>query len=208
MIKQQLRTGDVLNERILSLYETIPRSSFVPESMRPFSYSDMQIPYGHDQRMLSPAEEGLILQNLNLTGTETILEVGTGTGFFTALLSKLCKQVISIEYFKDLSDSAKLKLEQYDCSNVELITADGHRGWFEKAPYDIVILSGAIEEVTETHLLQVLPGGKLVAFIGQDPVLKCIVLTLDHHENWTEKALFETSLPPLMNALKSTEFVF
>lgn len=112
MIKQQLRTGDVLNESILDLFETIPRDNFVPASMQQFAYADMQIPLAHDQQMLTPLEEGQILQALALQGHETVLEVGTGTGYLTVLLSKLAKQVISIDYFPKFTEEAEKKTQR------------------------------------------------------------------------------------------------
>ena len=103
MIKQQLRTGNVLNESILALYEKFPRENFVPSLYSSMAYSDMQVPLAHGQCMMTPLEEGLILQALALKGHETVLEVGTGTGFFTALLSQLCKKVISVDYFSEFT---------------------------------------------------------------------------------------------------------
>lgn len=208
MIKQQLRTGDVLNDKILDLYTQIPRDEFVPELMRNFAWSDSQIPLAHGQRMLAPLEEGRILQALNLQGHETVLEVGTGTGFFTALLSRLCQKVISIDYYQDFTQAARAKLAQYHCDNVELITGDGCRGWLDKAPYDVIVMTGAIDAITETHRLQVLPGGKLCAIVGREPVMQCLLLTLDHNNNWTETVLFETCVPALINKLKPKEFQF
>ncbi|MDP1602922.1 MAG: protein-L-isoaspartate O-methyltransferase [Legionella sp.] len=208
MVKQQLRTGDVLDDTILALFEEFSREEFVPHAMRPFAYSDMQIPLAHHQRMMTPLEEGRILQALKLRGHETILEVGTGTGYLTAMLSRLGQTIISVDYFQEFTHTARKKLEQYNCSNVELITGDGCRGWLDKAPYDVVILTGAIETITETHRLQVLPGGKLVAIVGKEPVMQCLLLTLDHMGNWTQELLFETCIPPLINQLKPKEFVF
>lgn len=208
MVKQQLRTGDVLNESILNLYDVIPRHEFVPEHLAHFAYSDMQIPLAHGQRMLTPLEEGKILQGLELLGTETVLEVGTGSGFFTAMLSKLCKKVISIDYYSDFTLSAARKLEAHHCDNVELFTGDGCRGWLEKAPYDIMVYTGAIEKLTKTHKLQILPGGKLFAIEGKSPVMKAFLYTLDHHDVWQKSLLFETDIPPLLDQLKPKEFVF
>lgn len=208
MVKQQLRTGDVLNDTILELYDRIPRHAFVPAAMQPFAYSDMQIPLAHDQRMMTPLEEGIILQALNLQGHETVLEIGTGTGFFTALLSKRCRQVISVDYFADFTKEAAAKLQQFKCDNVELITADACRGYLDKAPYDVVLLTGAIEQVTETLRLQVLPGGQLCVILGNGPVMHCYLYKLDHAGNWTQQLLFETNIPPLIDKLKPKEFVF
>jgi len=208
MVKQQLRTGDVLDDSILELYEHISREAFVPEMYEQFGYSDMQIPLAHGQRMLTPLEEGKILQALELKGTETILEVGTGTGFFTALLSKLCKKVISLDYYSDFTTTAARKLKAHGCDNVELITGDGCRGWLENAPYDVMVLTGAVEKLTETHRLQILPGGKLFAIEGKAPVMQAFLHELDHNAVWKQTLLFETEIPDLLDQLKPKEFVF
>ncbi|KTD42108.1 protein-L-isoaspartate O-methyltransferase family protein [Legionella parisiensis] len=208
MVKQQLRTGDVLNESILNLYDVVLRHEFVPEQFINFAYSDMQIPLNHEQRMLTPLEEGQILQALDLQGHETVLEVGTGSGFFTAMLSKLCKKVISIDYYADFTNNAAHKLKEHHCNNVELITGDAHQGWLEDAPYDVVIFTGAMEKITETQRLQILPGGKLFVIEGASPVMQGQLYELDHHENWHESLVFETNIPLLINKSKPKEFVF
>jgi protein-L-isoaspartate(D-aspartate) O-methyltransferase len=208
MVKQQLRTGDVLNESILSLYDRILRHDFVPEQFADFAYSDMQIPLNHHQRMLTPLEEGKILQALDLKGHETVLEVGTGSGFFTALLSKLCHQVLSVDYYSDFTDQAARKLKEYECTNVELVTGDAFQGWLDEAPYDVVVFTGALEKITETHRLLVLPGGKLFAILGKSPIMQGRLYELSHDEVWQEFILFETNVPPLIDKAKPKEFVF
>jgi protein-L-isoaspartate(D-aspartate) O-methyltransferase len=208
MVKQQLRTNGVLNESILDLYDRIPRHEFVPEQYASFAYSDMQIPLANGQRMLTPLEESLILQALDLKGHETVLEIGTGSGFLTALLSTLCKKVISIDYFSNFTAAAALKLKAHHCDNVELITGDASRGWLEAAPYDVVLFTGAVDALTETHQLQILPGGSLFAIEGKSPVMQARLYKLDHEANWTNSFLFETDIPPLVDHLKTKEFVF
>ena len=208
MITQQLRTGNVLNEQILALFSEIPRHQFVPNHLQHFAYSDMQIELPHQQRMMTPLEEALLLQALNLSGSETVLEVGTGSGFLTALLSRLCKKVISIDYFQDLTVAAAHHLNQRECNNVELFTGDACHGWFDKAPYDVMILTGAVEALTETQKLQVLPGGKLFAIMGKNPIMQGQLHNLSHQDKWSVDVIFETCLPPLIDCLKSNEFVF
>ncbi|WP_412753995.1 protein-L-isoaspartate O-methyltransferase family protein [Legionella londiniensis] len=208
MIKQQLRTGDVLNDRILDLFKTIPRENFVPKEFKHFAYSDMRIDLPHQQKMMAPLEEATLLQSLDLKGTETVLEVGTGTGFLTALLSRLAKHVLSIDYFSDFTAQARLKLAEHQCKNVELVTGDAARGWVDKAPYDVVVFTGAVPEITDTHRLQVLPGGKLFIIVGDKPIMPAVLLTLTQDNVWEEKLIFETSIPPLINKLKPKEFVF
>jgi protein-L-isoaspartate(D-aspartate) O-methyltransferase len=208
MVKQQLRTNDVLNESILNLYDVVPRHEFVPEQYAAFAYSDMQIPLGHGQHMLTPLEESIILQALALKGHETILEIGTGSGFFTALLSKLCKKVISIDYFAEFTLAAEKKLKAHHCDNVELITGDASRGWLEQAPYDVAVFTGACDTISQTQKLQIIPGGKLVSIEGQSPVMQARLYSLNHEEVWSESFLFETDTPPLIDHLKPKEFVF
>lgn len=208
MIKQQLRTGDVLNESILNLYHLIPRHEFVPEKYQDFAYSDMQIPLNHGQRMLTPLEEGKILQALQLKGNETVLEVGTGSGFLTAMLSKLCKKIISVDYYADFIHAAAQKLQAHECNNVELITGDASQGWLEKAPYDVIVFTGALAELNEAHFLQILPGGKLLVIEGLSPAMRAVLYELDHQEVWTQSIVFETDIPLLIDKLKPKVFVF
>jgi protein-L-isoaspartate(D-aspartate) O-methyltransferase len=208
MVKQQLRTGDVLEESILNLYNLIPRHEFVPEKYTHFAYSDMQIPLGYDQRMLTPLEEAIILQNLDLKGHETVLEIGTGTGFFTALLSKLCKKVISVDYYEQFTLNAARKLHMHHCDNVELVTGDASQGWLEQAPYDVIIFTGALEQLNKTQRLQIVPGGKIFAIEGKYPIMQARIHHLDHQENWHESLIFETEIPLLIDTLRQKEFVF
>lgn len=208
MIKQQLRTNDVHNKVILDLFESIPRHEFVPEAMRDFAYSDMRIPLAHGQQMLTPEEEGRLLQALNLKGHETILEVGTGSGYLTALLSRLGKKIISIDCFEDFTLEARRKISALGYSNIEFLTGDASQGWLEMAPFDVIVFTGAIAAMTETLQLQLLPGGKLFAIIGKDPIMSGNLLTLDHEGQWHESLLFETRTPLLISKLKPNEFCF
>jgi protein-L-isoaspartate(D-aspartate) O-methyltransferase len=208
MITQQLRTGDVLNETILSLFESIPRHEFVPSQYAPFAYSDMQIPLEHQQRMLTPLEEGAILQALHLQKHETVLEVGTGSGYFTALLSQLCHKVISVDYFAEFTKHAAQKLKQHHCTNVELITADAHQGFLEQAPYDVIVFTGAIKQLNETYRLQIVPGGRLFAIVGSSSAMQGRLYQYGHQEDWHETVLFETNTPLLINNTQTKEFVF
>lgn len=208
MQKQQLRTNNVLDESILALYDLIPRHQFVPEQFAHFAYSDMQIPLAHGQKMLTPLEEGIILQALKLEGHETVLEIGTGSGFFTAMLSRLCKKVISVDYYAEFTAQAAAKLKAHHCDNVALITGDGCRGWLELAPYDVVVFTGAIDELNQTQRLQIVPGGSIVAIEGKSPAMQGSLYQLSHNETWSKSVLFETDTPLLVNQLQTKEFVF
>jgi len=208
MIKQQLRTGNVLDERILSLYDRVHRDEFVPSALQSFAYSDMQIPLAHEQCMMTPLEEAQLLESLALQGHEVVLEIGTGTGFLTELLSHLCKTVISVDYYPDFTLNARRKLVEHQRSNVELFTDDASQGWLERAPYDVIVFTGALEALNETQRLQLLPGGKLFAIVGKKPIMQGQLHSLDHNGKWDMRVIFETCLPPLIDRLKHNNFDF
>lgn len=208
MIKQQLRTSAVLNESILSLFERLPRDQFVPQQYAAFAYSDMQIPLDHNQRMMTPSEEGLILQSLQLTGNETVLEIGTGSGYFTALLSQSCKKVITFDIFPEFIEKAKIKLEAHGCHNIEYHTANGYDGWPEGAPYDCIIMNGGVPKFNDKLLLQLTPTARLISFVGQPPVLQAQIFTVESKKSQKKAFLFNTSLPLLTPLHQITRFVF
>lgn len=208
MVKQQLRTGDVLDKNILSLYEHFPRHEFVPKGWENFAYSDMQIPLMHEEKMMTPLEEGKLLQALSLKGTETILEVGTGTGFLTALLSQLCQKVISIDYYSEFTLYAEKKLNERQISNVELITGDACSGWFDRAPYDVMIFTSPIEKNNKAYKVQLSKGGKLFVILGKAPIMKAQLHELQEDGEWRIQELFETNLPPIIDHSKIKPFVF
>jgi protein-L-isoaspartate(D-aspartate) O-methyltransferase len=209
MIKQQLRTGNILDERVLSLYDKVPRHLFVPEALEHVAYSDLQLSLAHHECMMTPLEEASILQALNLQGHEHVLEIGTGTGFLTALLSHSAKHVTSIDYYAEFTDAAEKKLKTHGNKNITLITGEGSKGWLDKAPYDVIIYTGALTKLNKMQRLQVIPGGKLFAIIGETPVMQGELHTLGHDEVWQTQSLFETDLPLLMGQTLPTEnFVF
>ncbi len=208
MISQQLRTGHVIDEKIISLFSEFPRAHFVPENMRPFAYSDLQIPLSHHEKMMTPLEEATLLQALELQGHETVLEVGTGTGYLTALLSRLCKKVISIDYYADFTAQARINLDAFNCHNVELLTGDAAMGWADLAPYDAIIFTGSLPRLCETHQLQVLPGGQLFALVGALNAIQGRLYRLSHEGHWEDHILFETALPYLVHAESKHSFIF
>lgn len=208
MIKQQLRTGDVTDEKILDLYEKIYRHQFVPTNFSSFAYSDMQIPLAHDQCMMTPLEEAKLLQSLMIKSQEKVLEIGTGTGFLTALLSKLADKVITVDYFADFTQQAKDKLIAHACTNVELITGDASHGWIENAPYDVIIFTGSLPKMTDEIRMQVLPRGRLFALIGKAPVMQGQLHYLQQNQQWSMTCLFETNIPMLIDKLEHKKFKF
>lgn len=208
MITQQLRTNSVFDLAVLDLFENIDREAFVPANYRAFAYADMQIPLPHQQQMLTPLEEALTLQSLQLQGHETILEIGTGTGFFTTLLSKQAHKVITVDFFPELTQRAQKNCAAFGCQNIEFVTALGNQGWVESAPYDGIVLSGALESLTDLLKLQVHLGGKLFAITGKDWVQSGCLYQIDSTGKWSQQLVFETHTPLLIDKQRHPTFVF
>ena len=208
MIKQQLRTNGVMNEQIIALYEKIKRAEFVPAAYKSFAYSDLQIPLLNEQRMMTPLEEALLLQSLNLQGHEIILEIGTGSGFLTALLSHLCKKVISVEYFADLAEFAHQNLKAHNINNVELICGDGSQVLTDYSPYDAIIYTASTPQLETKIYSQVAPNGKIFSMIGNAPIIKACINQLDNKGIWHKHSVFETNVPNLLTTKTSSSFVF
>ena len=208
MISQQLRTGGITQESLLYLYERFPREDFVPDAYKSFAYSDMRIPLDHMQHMLTPLEEALMIQALDLTGEESVLEVGTGSGFFTAMLSYQCKHVYSVDFFSSFTDQAANKLAAHKVTNASLITDNATPGWMTQAPYDIIVYTGALREITAKQLLQISPGGKLLALISDGLIVNAELHSVDENNHWQVRQLFETQTELLIDPNTRPEFVF
>ena len=208
MIKQQLRTGGVLDENIIALYEHFHREEFVPAEYKSFAYSDLQIPLLNNQRMMTPLEEALLLQSLNLKGHEIVLEIGTGSGFLTAMLSRLCKKVVSVEYFADIADFAHKNISAHNINNIDLVCGDGSQILTEYAPYDVIIYTCATPTLDVKNCSQVMPNGKIFTMIGNSPVIKACINQLDNSGSWHTKLVFETDVPMLSTTKTQPSFVF
>lgn len=208
MIKQQLRPCEVLDDRLLRYLDELPREAFVPEGLQELAYSDTNIPIGHDQVMMTPFEESSMLQALKIQPHETVLEIGTGTGYVTALLAKMSKFVVSVEHFADFTLQAKAKLDQFNIKNVELITANGARGYVEKAPFDVIVFTGSLPAIPKILRPQLLFKGRLFAILGSAPLMEANVITRVEEHEWQTQKLFETCIQPLLDIKHPSKFVF
>ena len=208
MIEQQIRPWEVLDERVLELMAEVPREDFVPEACRSLAYTDTAIPLGDGQVMMPPKLAARILQALDIRPTETVLEVGTGSGYFTALLARLARHVFSVDINPDMTRQAQEKLAAHGIHNVTLETGDGARGWEKHAPYDVIVLTGSVPVLPDSVREQLRTGGRLLAIVGDSPVMEVKLITRRGESDWTEESLFETDLPPLMNAPQPDRFHF
>ncbi len=207
MIEQQIRPWEVLDDRVLAVMARAPREDFVPEPYRNLAFSDVRIPLGHGQTMMNPNVEGRLLQALLLAPEDTVLEVGTGSGYLTACLAALGSSVRSVDIHPDFTESAARKLRTHGIDNIRLETGDATQGWGERR-YDAIALTGALPELPDSWRRQLAVGGRLFAIIGEPPIMEARLVTRVGEREWNEHSLFDTELPYLANAAKPREFVF
>jgi len=208
MIEQQVRTWEVLDERVLELLETTHREDFVPVRYRKMAFTDMAIPLEHGQTMMKPVVEGRLLQSLELKPDETVLEIGTGSGFLTACLAKLAKQVVSVEIHEQFSTEVAAKLKENDIKNVELETGNAMTGWQPEHAHDVLVVTGSVPVIPDHFRGWVNPGGRLFVVCGESPAMEAKLLTKLNVTEWREESLFETDLARLIDAEKAPEFEF
>lgn len=208
MVEQQVRPWDVLDAQVLKLFASIPREDFVPVRYRKMAFADLAIPLDNDQCMMKPVVEGRLLQALELQADETVLEIGTGSGFITACLSQMAKGVVSVDIFEQFSTSAAGNLRDKGIENVEFATGDVMSGWQPEQAHDVVVVTGSVPEVPEHFLGWVNPGGRMFVVCGESPAMEAKLLTRLNATEWREESLFETDLARLINAEKAPQFEF
>ena len=208
MVKQQVRTWEVLDNQVLDILEDIQREDFVPVRYRKLAFADLNIPLKFEQIMMKPVVEGRMLQAIELRQDETVLEIGTGSGFITACLARMAKHVISVEIHAELSADAVRTLKEKEAHNLELFVGDAMGGWQPEQAHDVVVVTGSVRSVPEHFLGWVNPGGRLFIVNGDAPAMEARLLTRLNASEWREESLFETDLPRLVNAEQAPQFEF
>ena len=208
MVEQQIRTWEVLDQDVLDLLYLVPREQFVPPEHRALAFSDLEIPLGHGERMWQPKMEARILQELNVHKTDRVLEVGTGSGYFTALLAHRCAQVCSVEINPALAEFGRRNLERHGVDNAMLETGDAARGWDRHAPYDVIVLTGSTPVLPATLLAQLAPDARLFAVVGEAPAMSARLVTCAGPSEQRSTDLFETVIRTLANAERPSRFKF
>ena len=208
MVEQQIRTWEVLDPAVLDLLYAVPREEFVPAAYRKLAFADMEIPLGEGQCMMAPKIEARILQALSLRKTDRVLEVGTGSGYLTALLAHCAAHVYSLEIRPGLAAFGRANLERHGADNVTLEVADGARGDPKRAPYDAIVLTGSTPVLPAALREQLAPGGRLFAVVGEPPVMVARLITCTVPGAFGSEELFDTVLAPLVNAERPARFQF
>ena len=208
MIEQQIRPWDVLDQRVLELMQRVPREDFVPAAYRNIAFTDMMIPIGHDQVMMEPKLEARLLQTLAPQQHEKVLEIGTGSGYLTALLASMAKEVVSVEIEPELLAAAKTRLARHGIDNVTLDQGDASMGWDARQPYDAIAVTGSLPTLPKGLCQNLQIGGRLFVIVGGEPAMKAMLITRINANEWREEILFETVVPPLMTEQKVQHFTF
>lgn len=210
MIEQQIRTWDVLDQRVLDTLAAIPRHRYVPDDFRSLAYCDTRVPIGHGEVMMNPNVEGRMLQALQLSAGERVLEIGTGSGYVTACLRALAGSVESVEIHADLSSSAAQKLQRDAVRDVTLQVGDAAAGWGEPASYDAIAITGSLPALPQRFREALRIGGRLFVVCGvlDEPIMEACLITRVSDDNWSTESIFETELAPLANCTPAPEFVF
>ena len=212
MVEQQIRTWEVLDQAVLDLLFTVKREDFVPLAYRAIAFTDLEIPLGHGQAMMAPKLEARILQELDVHSGDRVLEIGTGSGYLTALLAKRAAHVTSIEIFDDFSHSAGQRLTQAGIVNTRLVAGDAAQSATALIPsgslFDVIVLTGSVPAVPPAYLDALSPNGRLFAVLGDAPVMEATIVTKIGDMQFATVGLFETVVTPLIHATQPSRFTF
>lgn len=208
MVEQQVRPWEVLDDRVLNLFETVQREDFVPVRYRKMAFADINIPLDHGEVMMKPVVEGRMLQAVDIQPHETVLEIGTGSGFITACLAHLAEEVVSVDVHEAFTENAGRRLAEQGLANVQLFTGDAMTGWQPEQAHDVVVVTGSVPHIPEAFMGWVNPGGRLFCIAGESPAMEAVLMTRLGATEWRSESLFETDLPPLVNAVEPPEFEF
>ena len=207
MVEQQIRTWEVLDPEVLDLLFTVRREEFVPAAYRMLAFADLEIPLPGGERMWTPKMEARVVQELKLMPGESVLEIGTGSGYLTALMASRNARVTSIEIDAGLAAAAKERLTRAGLTALELVVGDGARGWGTEG-YDAIVLTGSTPILPDSVVGQLRPGGRVFAVVGEAPAMTARMVRWVAPGSVTEQDLFETVIAPLRNAAAPSRFRF
>ena len=208
MAEKQVRTWDVLSQRVLEVMETLPREHFAPERYRKLAYADIQIPIGHGQVMLNPKIEGRILQALHPERNESVLDIGTGTGYLSACLARMARSVLSVDIVPEFRQPAQERIRALGIDNVECITADAAHGLDRSDQFHAVVVEAGLPKLREDFHRHVREGGRLLLIIGTPPIMEGVLFTRVSKEGWVSESLFDTLIPGIIDPSERPDFDF
>jgi protein-L-isoaspartate(D-aspartate) O-methyltransferase len=207
MIEQQVRPWDVLDQRVLGVLAQVRREDFVPPRYRKMAFADVEIPLDHGEAMAKPIVQGRILQALEVAASDAVLEIGTGSGFLTACLARLGREVVSVDRHADFAERARGKLAETGITNVRIEVGDVLGGWQPSRQFDAIAVNGALEQIPERFLGWLAPGGRLFIVRGRAPAMEAVLVTRTGDAQYATDSLFETDIPYLNLAAPAQHFV-
>ena len=207
MIVQQIQPWNVRDEKVLDLLQRLPREDFVPAKYKEHAFTDMNIPLANGQEMMSPKLEAYMLQALKVQEQDKVLEIGTGTGYVTALLASQSRHVITVDIDADAQKQAEEKLSTHQITNVTYEVGDGALGWDNHKPYDVIAITGSLPILPEIFQRNLSLGGRLFAIVGDAPAMEAILITREKDNEYSHKVLLETDILALINAAQPERFV-
>ena len=208
MVEQQIRPWQVLDPAVLHTLQHMARELFVPTAYQALAYTDTEIPLGHGQSMVAPRIDARLLHDVNLKPTDKVLEIGSGSGYLTALIADRSRHVVSLEMNPQLHAIARENLQRAGIANVDLRLADGSTGAADAGPFDAIVLGGSVHEVPQALLQQLKVGGRLIAIVGEEPVKQAILETRPSQGVWDLRPLWDTSAPGLLGFTEPSRFHF
>jgi protein-L-isoaspartate(D-aspartate) O-methyltransferase len=201
MVERQVRSKGVTDARVLEVMRQIPRHLFVEEAFQSQAYGDFPLPIGDKQTISQPYMVGLMTESLHLEGGEKVLEVGTGSGYQAAVLSKIAGRVYSVERIPSLARRARKILDSIGCGMVNIKVTDGTFGWEEVAPFDAIVVTAGAPTIPENYKKQLTIGGRLVIPVGSRGVQVLKRVTRTGEETFTEENLVDCRFVPLVGKL-------
>jgi len=208
MIEQQIRTWNVLDPAVLSLLAVVRREDFVPAAYRALAFVDCEVPLPEGQCMLAPKVEARLLQEAGVQRHERVLEVGAGSGFMAALLAHRARSVLSLELHAGLATTAAANLQRAGIANCKVRVFDGARGMPDEAPFDAIVLSGSVNAVPQVLLQQLAPGGRLMAIVGDEPMMRAVRVQRLSESRFETRDLFDTVASRLRGFDEPSRFHF
>jgi protein-L-isoaspartate(D-aspartate) O-methyltransferase len=208
MIEQQIRPWNVLDTEILDLLHVVKREQFVPAAYLNLAFADAEIPLPGGEAMLMPKLEARTLQEIGLKKHESVLEIGTGSGYMAALMAHRAAKVTTVEVNPEIKELAEKNLAKAGIANVKVELGNGAQGWDKGAPYDVIVISGALEVLPEAFLKQVKVGGRIAAIVGEPPAMEFNIITRTADNAWSTVKVFETNVKYLSGAPAVSHFQF
>jgi protein-L-isoaspartate(D-aspartate) O-methyltransferase len=208
MIEQQIRPWKVLDEEVLNLLSSVPRELFVPDAYKALAFADIAVPLNDGRYLLHPKEEGRLLQAIKPQKHEKVLVVGSTTGYVTAMLASLANEVFAVDHNAGYIEESTAHFAKLNINNINCVNAEPAQGLEAQAPFDVVVVLGSMEVMSDVLKKQIKVGGRMFCILGKEPAMEAVLVERTADDRWTETGLFELLTPSIPNAPEAEKFHF